>query len=101
MFTTFDASISRASTQRPSRLYQQFSQGVCPAGASMLTNMSCGNPTRADRHPGSFRINMRTGKWAEFAIGAGGGDPVSLVAYLENVRQPKAARLLGRMLSID
>ena len=44
---------------------------------------------------------MRTGKWADFAIGARGGDPVSLVAYLENVPQPKAARLLGRMLSID
>ena len=58
------------------------------------------NPTRADRHPGSFRINMRTGKWADFAIGARGGDPVSLVAYLENISQVAAARGLARMLGV-
>jgi hypothetical protein len=56
------------------------------------------NPTRADRHPGSFRINI--GKWADFAIGARGGDPVSLVAYLENISQVAAARVLARMLGV-
>jgi hypothetical protein len=59
------------------------------------------NPIRADRRLGSFKINVRTGRWADFATGDKGGDPVSLVAYLENVSQPDAARLLGRMLGID
>jgi hypothetical protein len=59
------------------------------------------NPTRADRRPGSFKINLRTGRWADFATGDCGGDPVSLVAYLEGCSQPDAARLLGRMLGLD
>ena len=41
------------------------------------------NPTRADGKPGSFRINVQTGKWADFADPAArGGDPISLAAYL-------------------
>jgi hypothetical protein len=35
------------------------------------------NPTRADRRPGSFKINLRTGRWADFATGDKGGDPIS------------------------
>ena len=31
------------------------------------------NPTRADRRPGSFKINLRTGRWADFATGDKGG----------------------------
>ncbi len=25
------------------------------------------NPTRTDRRPGSFKVNVSTGKWADFA----------------------------------
>jgi hypothetical protein len=25
------------------------------------------NPTRADSNPGSFKVNLRTGRWADFA----------------------------------
>jgi hypothetical protein len=59
------------------------------------------NPIRADRRLGSFKINVRTGRWADFATGDKGGDPVSLVAYLEGVSQVEAARLLGRMLGLN
>jgi hypothetical protein len=45
-------------------------------------------------------VNMRSGHWSDFATGDKGGDPVSLVAYLEGVSQGKAARLLSRMLGI-
>ena len=38
------------------------------------------NPRRADRHLGSFRVNLVTGKWADFAIGAKGGDVISLAS---------------------
>jgi hypothetical protein len=56
------------------------------------------NPRRFDRRAGSFRINLTTGQWADFATNDRGGDPVSLVAYLEGVSQGEAARLLGWML---
>ncbi len=59
------------------------------------------NPTRADRRPGSFKVNLTTGRWADFATGEGGGDPISLAAYLHNLTQAEAARRLAAMLGID
>jgi hypothetical protein len=59
------------------------------------------NPTRADRHLGSFRVNLRTGRWADFATGDGGGDAVSLVAYLSDVTQAEAAARLAGMLGVE
>ena len=62
------------------------------------------NPRRGDRHLGSFRINLANGRWADFALAdksARGGDPISLVAYLLNIKQSEAARGLMRMLGMD
>ena len=59
------------------------------------------NPRRPDRHYGSFKINLRTGRWADFACDARGGDPVSLFAYLNELSQTEAARCLATMLGID
>jgi hypothetical protein len=59
------------------------------------------NPRRGDRRPGSFKINIRTGRWADFACDARGGDPVSLVAYLVGCRQIDAAKKLARLLGVD
>lgn len=58
------------------------------------------NPRRADRHPGSFKVNLRTGRWADFATGDRGGDPVSLAAYLHGLSQHNAARKLAEMLGV-
>lgn len=58
------------------------------------------NPTRADRQPGSFKINVSTGRWADFATGSKGGDPVSLAAYLAGCGQAEAARELAAMLGM-
>ena len=58
------------------------------------------NPTRADRRPGSFRINLNTGKWADFATGDAGGDVVSLAAYLAGITQGEAARCLAATLGV-
>jgi hypothetical protein len=58
------------------------------------------NPTRLDRHAGSFRINVRTGRWADFATGDRGGDVVSLAAYLSHLKQAEAAEKLAHMLGI-
>jgi hypothetical protein len=58
------------------------------------------NPRRADRYPGSFKVNIRTGKWADFACDVTGGDPVSLAAYLSGLSQSDAARRLHAMLGL-
>jgi len=50
------------------------------------------NPTRHDKKLGSFRINMLTGKWADFATGDKGGDLISLYAYLFDCGQLQAAK---------
>jgi hypothetical protein len=56
------------------------------------------NPTRADRRPGSFSINLRTGRWADFATGDKGGDVVALAAYVFGTGQAEAARTLAQAL---
>lgn len=59
------------------------------------------NPKRSDSEPGSFSINLRTGAWSDFATGDKGKDLVSLVAYLENETQGKAANRLAAFLGIE
>lgn len=59
------------------------------------------NPRRDDRRRGSFKVNLRTGRWADFATDEAGGDLVSLAAYLAGVSQSQAARSLAEMLEID
>lgn len=59
------------------------------------------NPTRADRRAGSFKINIRTGMWADFATSDRGGDPISLIAYLDSTGQVEAARCLAEVLGIE
>jgi len=59
------------------------------------------NPTRNDQHAGSFRINLDSGKWADFATGDRGGDVVSLAAYLGGLSQVEAARRLANTLAVD
>jgi hypothetical protein len=59
------------------------------------------NPKRADKRAGSFKVNLHTGRWADFATGDKGGDPVSLAAYLFGLRQSDAARRLADALGIS
>lgn len=58
------------------------------------------NPTRADRRLGSFRINVRTGSWCDFAVDDSGGDLVALYAYLFSVSQAEAARAVSERLHL-
>lgn len=58
------------------------------------------NPRRVDRNLGSFRINMVTGRWSDFATDDRGGDVVSLAAYLAGTGQAEAARKLADMLGV-
>jgi hypothetical protein len=73
---------------------------LAPGGKIYCSEYSAINPMRADKRAGSFKINLRSGRWCDFATGDKGGDPISLVAYLENVTQGEAARLLARMLGL-
>ncbi len=58
------------------------------------------NPTRSDRRAGSFKINVRSGQWADFATGDRGGDVVSYIAYVTTSSQVEAARRLADALGI-
>ena len=56
------------------------------------------NPRRADSALGSFKVNLLTGKWADFAVNASGGDVTSLVAYVLCLSQSDSARAVMRMI---
>ena len=71
-----------------------------PDGRLLGREYTARNPTRADRRSGSFRVNVNTGKWADFATGDKGGDVVSLAAYLSGTGQADAARALADMLGV-
>ncbi len=71
-----------------------------PDGRLLGHEYTARNPTRADRRPGSFRINVNSGRWSDFATGDKGGDGVSLAAYLSGTGQAEAARALAEMLGV-
>ena len=59
------------------------------------------NPLRADNKLGSFRVNLSTGKWGDFATDDAGLDLVSLYAYLFHQRnQGRAAVELAERFGI-
>lgn len=59
------------------------------------------NPTRADSRKGSFKVNMRTGAWSDFATGDVGGDLIGLAAYLFDLKQGEAAHKIADALGIE
>lgn len=71
---------------------------VLPGGRMRQLEYVVLNPRRSDQSLGSFSVNIRTGKWADFATGDKGGDPVSLVAYLEDIGQRDALKLVAQMV---
>ncbi len=73
---------------------------VLPGGRVVGGEYEVRNPKRPDRSPGSFRVNLRTGRWADFATDDRGGDAVSLLAYLRGLSQAEAARQLARELGV-
>ncbi|MGD9637754.1 MAG: hypothetical protein AB7U85_01685 [Alphaproteobacteria bacterium] len=59
------------------------------------------NPTRTDKSKGSFKVNMQTGKWADFATGDKGSDIISLASYLTQTTQTEALLNLAKMLGVE
>jgi len=58
------------------------------------------NPLRNDSKHGSFSVNIRTGRWADFATGDKGGDIISLTAYLFRLSQVEAKNKIAKMLGM-
>jgi hypothetical protein len=59
------------------------------------------NPTRNDRRKGSFKVNIATGRWSDFATDDRGGDLISLASYLHRMSQAEAAVRVAAMLGIE
>ncbi|GER07969.1 hypothetical protein GCM10007972_15720 [Iodidimonas muriae] len=59
------------------------------------------NPTRADRKRGSFKVNLMTGAWRDYATGDGGGDVISLYAYVYGLKQSQALGLIEQQAGIS
>ena len=73
-----------------------------PAGRREGAEWVALNPVRNDRKAGSLKINLNSGKWADFALSdAKGGDLVSLVAYVCALPQREAAIRLAEALGVD
>lgn len=72
-----------------------------PDGKILGHEFAARNPKRHDRKAGSFKVNLATGRWADFATGDRGGDVVSLAAYLADLSQPDAAKAILRMLGVQ
>lgn len=58
------------------------------------------NPTRNDNTAGSFKINLQTGMWADYATNDSGGDAISLVAYLYGLKQGEAATYIEGLTGV-
>jgi hypothetical protein len=71
-----------------------------PDGKTYGQEYKARNPKRDDRKAGSFSVNLRTGRWADFATGDKGGDVISLAAYLFNIRQIEAKTRIAEMLGV-
>ena len=71
---------------------------LCPHGKREGHEWVALNPTRPDTGLGSFKINLRTGKWGDFATGDRGGDLIALWAYIKNIGQYEAMKELKTLL---
>lgn len=76
-------------------------RGLLPVGHRDGAEWVARNPLRNDRTPGSFKVNLVTGKWGDFATPDRGGDLVSLAAFVAAVPQREAAIRLAESLGVD
>lgn len=74
---------------------------IVPGGTLRGREYVALNPKRSDKRPGSFKINTRTGRWADFATGERGRDLISFIAWRYDVRQIEAARQLAVFLRVE
>jgi hypothetical protein len=67
-------------------------QEILPGGHAQAAEYVVCNPRRNDQRAGSFRINMATGAWADFALqNTKGTDLISVTAYIRGCDYAVAA----------
>ena len=99
-------------TRGPRIAFTQIAAAALPHAESILARWLPGgrregpeyvvrNPRRGDGKPGSFKVNVRTGRWGDFATGDGGGDLVSLAAFLHGLKQDEAALRVAAMVGVS
>ena len=71
-----------------------------PDGKKVNGEWQAKNPTRDDRHAGSFSVSITKGAWSDFATGDKGGDLISLYAYLHSLSMVDAAKEVAGQLGI-
>ena len=76
-------------------------RGLLPEGRMEGPEYVARNPLRPDRRLGSFKVNISTGRWADFATGDGGGDLVSLAAFVSGLPQREAAIRLAESIGVS
>lgn len=89
--------VSDAALQRSAAVVQ----ALLPRGRREGTEWVALNPTRADQTMGSLKVSLTKGRWADFATGEGGGDLVSLAAYVTGLSQRDACIRLAESLGVD
>ena len=73
---------------------------LIPGGVFRSLEYVVKNPRRNDQKPGSFSINYKKGIWKDFSSGDGGGDLISLYAYVRGCSQGEAAQELADKLGV-
>ena len=78
-------------------------RGLLPDGHRDGREWLARNPRRAHvpRRLGTFKVNLDTGVWKDFANGDGGADLVSLAAHVAALGQRDAAIRLAESLGVD
>lgn len=76
-------------------------RGLLPEGRLEGHEYVARNPLRPDRRLGSFKVNVSSGRWADFATGDGGGDLVSLAAFVSGLPQREAAIRLAESMGVS
>ena len=74
---------------------------LLPGGRRESGEWVARNPTRNDAKLGSFKVNLKSGVWCDFATGDKGGDIIDLKAYLDGKSKLDAARDLATMLNVQ
>ncbi|MFV0455750.1 MAG: DUF927 domain-containing protein [Pseudomonas sp.] len=96
-FPTF-AEIKRAALQAIDRVLEHWLPGGKRVDGGK--EYTAPNPTRADKHAGSLKVNIAKGTWADFATGDKGGDLIDLVRYIDGGTDVDACNKLADFLNV-
>jgi putative DNA primase/helicase len=88
-----------AAKQEPMEYVEEILAEILPDGFIENDEFVALNPHREDRNAGSFRFNLTSGLWADFASDDKGGDIISYVAFACDLNQAEAARKIQNIVA--